>query len=127
MKRNNRALARSALASGVPAPSAALALLGSYGIAVLPAYPVGDVEAAAATARAIGFPVALKLDEAAVRHKTEVGGVRLGLRSESEVRAAFAAIAGRGRTGTITVLMPIANSDLLKARRLSLPSRTAAS
>lgn len=45
-------------------------------------------EATAAAAR-IGFPVALKVLSPAVTHKTEVGGVELGLRSAEEVRAAF--------------------------------------
>ncbi len=45
-------------------------------------------EAAALAARA-GFPAVLKVVAREVSHKTEVGGVELGLATESEVRAAF--------------------------------------
>jgi acetyl coenzyme A synthetase (ADP forming)-like protein len=50
---------------------------------------------AAAFARTIGFPVALKLASRQIVHKTEVGGVQLNLKDESAVRAAFAAIHDR--------------------------------
>ncbi|MBM4262185.1 MAG: acetate--CoA ligase family protein [Deltaproteobacteria bacterium] len=42
---------------------------------------------AAAMAKEIGFPVALKLIAAELVHKTEAGGVVLGLKSEADVRA----------------------------------------
>ncbi len=41
--------------------------------------------AAAAAARGLGFPVALKAIGPAILHKTEVGGVRLGLGDAAEV------------------------------------------
>ena len=41
--------------------------------------------AAAAAARSLGFPVALKAVGPAILHKTEVGGVRLGLGDAAEV------------------------------------------
>ena len=50
---------------------------------------------AAAFARTIGFPVALKLASRQIVHKTEVGGVQLNLKDEPAVRAAFAAIHDR--------------------------------
>jgi acyl-CoA synthetase (NDP forming) len=52
-------------------------------------------EAAAELARAIGFPVALKLASRQIVHKTEVGGVQLNLPNEAGVRQAFAAIHDR--------------------------------
>ncbi|MBT5456870.1 MAG: acetate--CoA ligase family protein, partial [Rhodospirillaceae bacterium] len=45
-------------------------------------------KAAAAAAQKIGFPVVLKIVSPEVSHKTEVGGVRLNLRSKSEVQEA---------------------------------------
>jgi acyl-CoA synthetase (NDP forming) len=46
-------------------------------------------EEAAALARRLGFPVAVKLASHRVVHKTEVGAVRLGLNDETAVRQAF--------------------------------------
>ena len=42
--------------------------------------------------REIGGPVALKVQSADIPHKTEVGGVSLGLRTEEEVKNGFASI-----------------------------------
>lgn len=59
-----------------------------------------DERQAIAAATRIGFPVALKLVAAEISHKTEVGGVQLGLRSADDVARAFAAIrAGLERRG----------------------------
>lgn len=44
---------------------------------------------AVAAAREIGAPVALKIQSAAIQHKTEVGGVALGLEGEDAVRGAY--------------------------------------
>lgn len=51
-----------------------------------------DPAQAAALAAQIGFPVALKIASPDILHKTDVGGVELGLRSEGEVRAAYGRI-----------------------------------
>jgi len=40
-------------------------------------------------ARSVGYPAVLKLDAADVSHKTEAGGVKLNLRDDEAVRAAF--------------------------------------
>ena len=56
-----------------------------------------SAEEAVAAAREIGPPVVLKLLSAAVVHKSDIGGVRLGLSEEAEIRAAFEAIVGAGR------------------------------
>ena len=54
-----------------------------------------SVEDAVKQARAIGFPVAVKLASHTIMHKTEVGGVRLNLTDEQSVRDAFEAIRTR--------------------------------
>jgi acetyltransferase len=48
---------------------------------------------AATAAASIGFPVALKIVSAQISHKTEVGGVRLNLKSPEEVERAALALA----------------------------------
>jgi acyl-CoA synthetase (NDP forming) len=47
-------------------------------------------EEAVEAARAIGFPVVLKILSPDIQHKTDIGGVRAGLENESQVLAAFA-------------------------------------
>jgi acetyl-CoA synthetase len=46
------------------------------------------VDAAAAAADELGYPVVLKLDVDGLAHKSDVGGVRLGLRDADAVRVA---------------------------------------
>jgi succinyl-CoA synthetase beta subunit len=52
-------------------------------------------EEAVEQASRIGFPVAVKIVSPAASHKTEVGGVMLGLRDAAAVRAAAAAMTTR--------------------------------
>jgi acyl-CoA synthetase (NDP forming) len=54
-----------------------------------------SADEAAAAARRIGFPVAVKISAKTVTHKSDVGGVRLDLVDESAVRDAFAEIAAK--------------------------------
>jgi acyl-CoA synthetase (NDP forming) len=70
-------------------------LLRAYGIATARAERVaGQAEAAAAAAR-IGYPVVLKTDEPGIAHKSDAGGVLLGLRDEAELLAGYADLAAR--------------------------------
>ncbi len=70
----------------------AKALLSQFGVRSPREVQARTAADAAASARSIGFPVALKLVADGVLHKSEIGGVRLGLRDEAEVREAFARI-----------------------------------
>jgi 3-hydroxypropionyl-CoA synthetase (ADP-forming) len=49
----------------------------------------GSEDAAVSLAAGIGFPVALKIESSVILHKTDIGGVELGLGSEEAVRAAY--------------------------------------
>ena len=69
-------------------PAQAQALLGAYGIAVVPTLVAQDAEEAVAIAGHLGFPVALKVVSPQVVHKSDVGGVALGLAHPEDVRAA---------------------------------------
>ena len=71
------------------------ALLRAFGIPVVEPRAAATAEAAVACAAALGWPVALKIDSPDITHKSDVGGVRLGLGDEAAVRAAFAAILER--------------------------------
>jgi acyl-CoA synthetase (NDP forming) len=70
-------------------------ILAAFGIAVAPAARASSAGEAAAAASGLGFPVALKAGSGAIVHKTDVGGVRLGLGSEDEVTAAYEDMAAR--------------------------------
>jgi acetyltransferase len=67
-------------------------LLKQYGLPLLPCEVVGDADSAVRVADEIGYPVAMKVVATTVSHKTDVGGVSLGLRDSIEVRRRFGAM-----------------------------------
>jgi acyl-CoA synthetase (NDP forming) len=69
--------------------AAAKRLLAAAGISFVPERVAGSEAEAIAAADAIGFPVALKVLSAELTHKSDVGGVRLNLRSAEEVGSAW--------------------------------------
>lgn len=71
-------------------------LLVECGIDFPPASFVRNADDAIAAARRLGYPVALKA--MGLAHKTEMGGVALGLDNDSDLRAAFGVM--RQRTGS---------------------------
>jgi acyl-CoA synthetase (NDP forming) len=79
-----------ATAHGLLDPEAARNLLASAGIPVVETVLCHDAAAAAAAADRAGYPVVLKVAHPALTHKSDVGGVRLGLSSEDDVRSAAA-------------------------------------
>lgn len=80
------------LPAAAPNEAEAKRILAAIGIAVPEEEVCTSAEAAVAAARRLGWPVALKLLSPDILHKSEVGGVRLGLADEEAVRDAFAAI-----------------------------------
>ena len=71
-------------------PAEVVSLLDYYGISTAPLAPVADAVQVAEAAQRIGFPVALKASGPELVHKSDVGGVHLGLRSVEEVKDAYA-------------------------------------
>ena len=71
---------------------AALEVLAAAGVPVIPARGAGSAEEAAAAAAEIGFPVAVKVRSPDVVHKSDAGGVRLGVADEAAAAAAFEAV-----------------------------------
>ncbi len=67
-------------------------LLALYGIPAPGERLATSADEVVAAARALGFPVALKIVSPQIAHKTEVGGVLLGLADEAAVAAGFATI-----------------------------------
>lgn len=68
--------------------AAALALLRAYGIPTVETVWVADAQQAVVAADDMGYPVALKIVSPQIIHKSDVGGVMLGLASPDEVRNA---------------------------------------
>lgn len=65
-------------------------LLGRYGIHVHRALPAPSPEAAVEAARTLGYPVALKATAPHLRHRADLGGVRLDLADEEQLRRTYA-------------------------------------
>jgi len=72
-----------------------LSLLADYGIGTVRAKRADSLAEALATAQAIGFPVALKTAVAGITHKSDQGGVKLGLADGQAVEAAYADLSER--------------------------------
>jgi len=87
--------ARDAAALIAAAPGRALTereakrVLAAYGIPVIPEHLSADEADALAAATRFGFPVALKVESPDLPHKTEAGVIRLTLKDEAELRAAY--------------------------------------
>ncbi len=92
-----RALVDGALAEGrtLLTTTESRALLGCFRIAVATAMPAASATAAASVAARLGFPVAMKIDSPDITHKSDVGGVQLGLATAAAVRSAYAAMVAR--------------------------------
>ena len=77
-----------------------LAFLAAAGIAVTESVAVRDASEAVTSARRMGRPVALKLDAAGIVHKSDVGGVAVGLAGDDAVYgAALSMLEGARRRG----------------------------
>jgi acyl-CoA synthetase (NDP forming) len=105
----NRGRVRPALAGPAAAPvlagsvgagpwseARARRLLADAGVPVVPAGLAGSAAEAVEIARRVGLPVALKICSAQITHKSDIGGVVLGLGSEAEVRAGYEKVRAAG-------------------------------
>ncbi|MEU1280010.1 GNAT family N-acetyltransferase [Streptomyces sp. NPDC005805] len=87
------------------APADARALLAHYGIGVRPTLPASDPDSAADAAARLGYPVALKTTAPHLRHRADLGGVRLDLADETQLRQAYQELTGT--LGKATELQPV--------------------
>ncbi len=78
-----------------PDEAGAKRLLAQAGIASAPEQACPNAEAAVAAADAIGYPVVLKVLSADITHKSEIGGVLLGVSDPQAVRDGFATLLSR--------------------------------
>ena len=89
-------VAARAAAGGPWSEAEARELLTSAGVPVVPGGLARSADEAVELARRVGLPVALKICSARITHKSDIGGVALGLSSEAEVRAAYAKVTDAG-------------------------------
>ncbi|MEI5677008.1 acetate--CoA ligase family protein [Mesorhizobium sp. CGMCC 1.15528] len=75
--------------------SAAKALLGAAGIPFLDERVAASAAQAGADADAIGYPVVLKIVSPDIEHKTEIGGVMVGVADRAGVEAGFETLMAR--------------------------------
>ncbi|BBC38323.1 Acyl-CoA synthetase [Streptomyces graminofaciens] len=109
-------------APAVPVPpgpldeDAAKAYLTELGIRTPPRVACDSRADAHAALRQLGGPVAVKVLDAAILHKTEIGGVHLGVRTPEELDAALDAV-GTGRRYLVEAMAPAGVDLVLGVRR----------
>jgi acyl-CoA synthetase (NDP forming)/GNAT superfamily N-acetyltransferase len=92
----DRVLARStdvAISDGWQPYENVCRILSAYGIPMVSGSTAAGEDEAVAAAERLGYPVAVKAADPALVHKSDVGGVRLGLADAGAVRAAYRAVA----------------------------------
>ena len=65
------------------------AVLAAFHIPIAKSIPARSAQEAILVAQELGYPVAMKIDSPDITHKTDVGGVRLGLANGREVRNVY--------------------------------------
>jgi acetyltransferase len=79
------------------AESDARTVLAAYGLPVIRTETARTEDDAIRLGRDMGYPLVMKLLSPDISHKTEAGGVRLDLRSDTDVRTSFAGITASAR------------------------------
>ena len=86
------------LGSKSPNEAEAKVMLSQVGIASPPEVVVNDAEDAAMQAAKIGFPMVMKILSADILHKSDIGGVKIGIASGSDVHKAYDSILNAAKT-----------------------------
>lgn len=89
-----------------PGESEILRMLGELGVSAVESRVCGSAGEAAFAAASIGYPVALKTAVPGLLHKSDAGGVHLGLEAESQVRAAYEALLPLGPEVSVARMAP---------------------
>jgi acetate---CoA ligase (ADP-forming) len=106
--------------SGPWSEAKARQLLASSGVPVVPGEVATSADEAVAIAGRVGLPIALKVCSAQITHKSDIGGVALGLNSEADVRAGYEkvraageAVSGARVDGVLVTAMRSGGAELL--------------
>jgi acetate---CoA ligase (ADP-forming) len=99
---------RERLATGEPFDEReSLALVADYGVSVVASDRAETLDEALEAAGRVGFPIALKTAERGVHHKSDLGGVRLGIDGRVSLAEAYGEIASRlGPRMTVEKMAP---------------------
>jgi acetyltransferase len=89
----------------------------AYGLRVPPSGLAATADEAVALARRLGYPVALKRIAPEVVHKSDAGGVALGLEDADAVREAFARVVGPGERAFVQRMAPRGLEVIVGAQR----------
>jgi acyl-CoA synthetase (NDP forming) len=104
---------RAQLGSGTLSEANALAMLGEFGLPVVPVEPCNNEDDA--TCRQ--YPAVLKTAEPGIAHKSDVGGVVLGIETGEQLRAAYRDMASRLGPAAIIAPMAAAGIEMLLGAR----------
>ncbi|PQP33499.1 acetyl CoA synthetase subunit alpha, partial [Desulfobacteraceae bacterium SEEP-SAG9] len=77
-------------------------LLSAYGIPVNKTEIAVTVEEAVEKSEKLGFPVVMKIYSREITHKSDIGGVKLDLKSQAQVEKAFREIMGNMTAANLT-------------------------
>jgi len=88
-------------------------LLASYGIPSTRPVPASTADQAVRAAGGLGYPVVLKIHSPDITHKSDAGGVALGLANDGQVRAAFEAM-----LRTVSVRAPSARIEGVTVQKM---------
>lgn len=94
----------------------AKALLAAAGVAVTETRLARSADEAVALADTLGYPAALKIVSADIAHKSDVGGVVLGLADAAAVRSAYATMLAR-----VAEAAPGARIESVSVQRMAAP------
>ena len=103
------------LPAATPSEAEAKRLLAAAGLAVVPERVCETAGEAVAAAESLGFPVVMKILSPDILHKSEIGGVLVGVGDAAAVRAGFDVLIGRGREKAVGARI----EGVLVARQMS--------
>jgi len=105
---------RERLGSGTALDEAeSFAMLADFGIDTLPCHVVDNEQALRTAAGAMRYPLVLKTAMPGIAHKSDVGGVKLGLANQSDLLAAYQDLCGRLGSRALVVEMAAPGTELV--------------
>ena len=92
-------------------------LLAQAGVPVVETVLASSVEEAKLAAEKIGYPVVVKVVSADISHKSDVGGVKIGLADAEEVSQAYQAIMENSREAVLISPLRVPPGKIIQKRK----------